>query len=78
MIFQTKQFMCIIDDVLDNNDFYKGLFQSYFFWCADYDRNDGSCNDWRYDPDPSQYSSFDYGYMDGPLGLTWGINWAKW
>ena len=67
-----------IDDVLDNNDFYKGLFQSYFFWCADYDRNDGSCNDWRYDPDPSQYSSFDYGYMDGPLGLTWGINWAKW
>ena len=36
------------------------------------------CNDWRYDPDPSQYSQFDYGYMNGPLGFSWGINWAKW
>ena len=26
------------DDVLDNTDFYEGLFQSYFIWCADYDQ----------------------------------------
>lgn len=64
------------DDVLDNTDFYEGIFQSYFIWCADYDGS--NCNDWRYDPDSSQYSQFDYGYMDGPLGFSWGINWAKW
>ena len=64
------------DDVLDNTDFYEGIFQSYFIWCADY--NGSNCNDWRYDPDSSQYSQFDYGYMDGPLGFSWGINWAKW
>ena len=64
------------DDVMDHNDFYKGLFQSSFYWCADY--TGGECLDWRYNPDPSEYSQFDYGYMRGPLGETWGINWAKW
>ena len=64
------------DDVMDHDDFYKGLFQSSFYWCADY--SGGECLDWRYDPDPSEYSQFDYGYMYGPLGETWGINWAKW
>ena len=29
-------------------------------------------------PNISEYSNFDYGYMHGPLGFTWGINWAKW
>ena len=29
------------DDVLDNTDFYEGLFQSYFIWCADYDQAEG-------------------------------------
>ena len=64
------------DDVMDHNDFYEGLFQSSFYWCADY--SSGECLDWRYNPDPSEYSQFDYGYMRGPLGETWGINWAKW
>lgn len=64
------------DDVLDNTDFYEGLFQSYFVWCADYDGT--NCNDWRYDPNPSEYSEFDYGFMDGPLGFSWGINWKNW
>ena len=64
------------DDVLDNTDFYKGIFQSYFVWCADY--SDGGCNDFRTEPDPSEYSGFSYGYMNGPLGFTWGINWAQW
>ena len=64
------------DDVMNHDDFYKGLFQSSFYWCADY--SDGECLDWRYDPSPSEYSQFDYGYMRGPLGETWGINWAKW
>jgi len=66
------------DDVLDNTDFYEGLFQSYFIWCADYDQAEGACNDFRTEPNPSEYSDFDYGYMDGPLGFSWGINWAKW
>ena len=65
------------DDVLDNTDFYEGLFQSYFIWCADYNQNDG-CNDFRTEPDPSDYNQFYYGYMDGPLGFSWGLNWAKW
>jgi len=63
------------DDVMDHTDFYEGLFQSSFYWCADYD---GGCNDWRYNPDPDEYSNFSYGYMLGPLGVTWGINWARW
>ena len=66
------------DDVLDNTDFYEGLFQSYFIWCADYDQSAGTCNDFRTEPNSSEYSQFDYGYMDGPLGFSWGINWAKW
>ena len=64
------------DDVINHDDFYKGLFQTSFYWCAGYIQND-SC-EWSYDPDPSRYSEFDYGYMNGPLGVTWGINWDKW
>ena len=63
------------DDVLDNTDFYEGAFQSYFYWC-EYDSNN-RCS-WSYDPDPSTYSQFNYGYMRGPMGVTWGINWEKW
>lgn len=66
------------DDILNNNDFYEGLFQSNFTWCADYDQSSGECNEFRRDPNPSEYNNFDYGYMNGPLGFTWGINWAKW
>jgi|TARA_B110000902_G_scaffold239648_1_gene288488 hypothetical protein len=62
------------DDVMDHTDFYDGLFQTSFYWCADLSNG---C-DWSYNPDPSTYSDFDYGYMNGPLGVTWGINWAKW
>ena len=58
------------DDVLDNTDFYEGMLQSYFVW------SDGT--DFERDPDPSTYSNYDYGYMNGPLGFTWGINWASW
>jgi hypothetical protein len=57
------------DDVLDNTDFYEGLFQSYFIW------SDGTNFD--YDPSPSNYNNYKYGYMNGPLGFTWGINWAE-
>ena len=63
------------DDVLDNTDFYEGAFQSYFYWC-EYDSNN-RCS-WSYDRDPSTYSQFNYGYMRGPMGVTWGINWEKW
>ena len=69
------------DDVLDNTDFYEGLFQTYFYWCADY-REDSEgvsrCFDWRTEPNSSEYSNFYYGYMEGPLGYTFGINWEKW
>lgn len=58
------------DDVIDNTDFYEGMLQSYFIW------SDGT--DFDYDPDPSTYSNYDYGYMNGPLGFSWGINWASW
>lgn len=64
-----------LDDVLDNSDFYEGAFQSYFYWC-EYDSNN-NCS-WSYGPDPSTYSRYNYGYMNGPLGVTWGINWEKW
>ena len=63
------------DDILNNDDFYEGAFQSSFYWCAY--NSSGSCN-WSYDPDPSTYSQYDYGYMRGPLGVTWAINWEKW
>lgn len=58
------------DDVLDNTDFYEGMLQSYFIWS----NGDG----FDRDPDPSTYTNYDYGYMNGPLGFTWGINWASW
>ena len=58
------------DDVIDNTDFYEGMLQSYFVW------SDGT--DFDRDPDPSTYSNYDYGYMNGPLGFSWGINWASW
>jgi hypothetical protein len=58
------------DDVIDNTDFYEGMLQSYFIW------SDGT--DFDYDPDPSAYSDYDYVYMNGPLGFSWGINWASW
>lgn len=60
------------DDVLDNSDFYEGIFQTYFKWCSD-----NNCNDYELDPNPSEYRNFKYGFMNGPLGFTWGINWEK-
>lgn len=72
------------DDVLDHTDFYEGIFQTYFYWCADWriDPDDPErkykCFDNRYNPSPSEYSDFWYGYMEGPLGYTFGINWEKW
>ena len=60
------------DDVTDTEDFYEGLFNSDFYWC---DRSSGSCS-WGYNPtDRTQYH---YGYIQGPMGGTWGINWARW
>ncbi len=62
------------DDILNNNDFYEGAFQSSFYWCA---YVSGECN-WSYDPDPSRYNQYDWGFMRGPIGVTYGINWEKW
>ena len=58
------------DDVTDIDDFYEGLFNSDFYWYS-YDTQQ-----WGYNPeDRTQY---DYGYVNGPMGGTWGINWVKW
>ena len=58
------------DDVTDNEDFYEGLFNSDFYW-YDYETEQ-----WGYNPtDKTQY---DYGYINGPMGGTWGINWDRW
>ena len=58
------------DDVTDTEDFYEGLFNSDFYW-YDYETEE-----WGYNPtDRTQY---DYGYINGPMGGTWGINWERW
>ncbi len=58
------------DDISDTEDFYEGLFNSDFYW---YDYNS---EQWGYNPtDRTQY---DYGYINGPMGGTWGINWERW
>ena len=58
------------DDVTNTEDFYEGLFNTDFFW-YDYESEQ-----WGYNPtDRSQY---DYGYINGPMGGTWGINWERW
>ncbi len=58
------------DDITDIEDFYEGLFNSDFYW-YDYETEQ-----WGYNPtDRTQY---DYGYINGPMGGTWGINWARW
>ena len=65
------------DDVIDNTDFYDGAFQTFFRWCFGLNGNINNC-EWVNSPNPSTYSDADYGFMRGPLGVTWGINWAKW
>ena len=58
------------DDVTDTEDFYEGLFNTDFYW-YDYESEQ-----WGYNPtDRTQY---DYGYINGPMGGTWGINWERW
>ena len=58
------------DDVTDIEDFYEGLFNSDFYWY------DNDTEQWGYNPeDRTQYY---YGYITGPMGGTWGINWEKW
>ena len=56
------------DDVQVYDDFYEGLFNSDFWWNGD----DG----WTVNP--ADKSNKDYGYMEGPIGGSWGINWARW
>ena len=58
------------DNVTDVNDFYEGLFNSEFYW-YDYEREQWGTN-------PSDRSQYDYGYVVGPMGGTWGINWERW
>ena len=57
------------DSVTDDNDFYEGLFNTSFIW------RDSTNEQWVYDP--NDQSLYNYGYMVGPLGGKWGINWGK-
>ena len=65
------------DDVLDSTDFYEGAFEGYLIGC-EYNVSTGECDWTEYEPSPSTYSNYDFLYRDGPLGFTWGQNWAKW
>lgn len=57
------------DDPLDPDDFYEGLFNSYYWWYSD---NSGWNNGV-----PTDTSDYKYGYIEGPLGWTYSINWAQ-
>ena len=59
------------DDPMNNNDFYRGIMQSSFIWV------DSNGNTQR-DPVDGLIPEYDYGYMFGPVGGSWGVNWAKW
>ena len=59
------------DNPLNDNDFYQGLMQSSFFWIKDDGTRDA-------DPIPELRTNYDYGYMFGPVGGSWGVNWAAW
>ena len=58
------------DDVTDTDDFYEGLFNSDFYW-YDYNSEQWGIN-------PTDRTQYDYGYINGPMGGTWGINWERW
>ena len=58
------------DDVTNTEDFYEGLFNSYFYW---YDYETG-----QWGTNPTDRTKYDYGYINGPMGGTWGINWERW
>ena len=57
------------DEILDFNDFYEGLLNSQFQW---------NSSELGWAEDPVDKVNYDYGYMRGPLGASWGINWSKW
>ena len=57
------------DEILDFNDFYEGLLNSEFQW---------NSSELGWAEDPVDKVNYDYGYMRGPLGGSWGINWSKW
>ena len=58
------------DDVTNTEDFYEGLFNTYFYW-YDYETEQWGTN-------PTDRTKYDYGYINGPMGGTWGINWERW
>ncbi len=57
------------DDPDNPDDFYEGLFNSSYYWISD----DNSTSYSK----PSDLSGYQYGYMFGPLGNTFAVNWSK-
>ena len=56
------------DDPHDPDDFYEGLMNSSFYW---YNDTQG------FVASPTDTSTFDYGYIWGPLGFAFSIDWSK-
>lgn len=70
-VFDLTNFIKAPDSVDDNTDFYEGLFNTSFYW------RDVDNSRWLYDPDDTDRSNANYGYMNGPMGGSWGFNWGK-
>ena len=35
-------------------------------------------NSQQWGTNPTDRTQYDYGYINGPMGGTWGINWERW
>ena len=57
------------DDPDNPDDFYEGLFNSYYYWISDDNQQK-----WF---KPEDTSGYKYGYTVGPLGNTLAVNWSK-
>ena len=70
-VFDLTNFIKAPDSVADNTDFYEGLFNTSFYW------RDVDNSRWLYDPALADRANYNYGYMNGPMGGSWGFNWGK-
>ena len=69
----TDGYITVDDNLLDPNDNYEGFYNSDYVWNPNIDWS-GS---YTTNPDPSTYSDYAIGYIDGTVSGTIGINWDK-
>ena len=74
-VYDNRGIVIAPDDVTNINDFYEGLFNTNFWWnsCSDTAGGTPQTGDWT--TNPVYENECSYGYVNGPLGGTWGINW---